>query len=186
MLTKIQLEGALGRKFGRDWELDVAGPAEAVRMLNANCPGFLAWIRGNLNRFSTYRVVCTYPDGREEEMDDVTIRMKGNPVAIRFIPLIEGSGSFGQIVLGATLVVIGIATNNYYLAAIGASFALGGVVQLLAPQPKQPSAAESKESYYFDGPVNTDGQGVVPLVYGRKVLVGSSPISLVLSVDQLI
>ncbi|WP_240600504.1 hypothetical protein [Solilutibacter silvestris] len=54
---------------------------------------------------------------------------------------------------------------------------VGGVTQLLSPQPKlkKPSErADNTPSYNFSGPVNTSAQGhPVPLLYG-EMIVGSA------------
>ncbi|MNS78223.1 Bacteriophage lambda tail assembly protein I [compost metagenome] len=66
------------------------------------------------------------------------------------------------------------------MMSMGIAMAMGGVVQMLSPQQKGLSAADSPEngaSYNFNGPVNTSAQGnPVPLLYGRMI-VGSSVIS---------
>jgi predicted phage tail protein len=65
---------------------------------------------------------------------------------------------------------------------------LGGVAQMLAPQPasNEPSERpENQPSYTFNGAVNTTAQGQpVPLGYGRLV-VGSAVISAGIDVDQV-
>ena len=67
---------------------------------------------------------------------------------------------------------------------IGAALILGGVVELLSPRPKKDDKADTN-SFYFDGPTNTEQQGSpVPLIYGR-MLVGSHPISASISVDEI-
>ena len=44
---------------------------------------------------------------------------------------------------------------------------------------------KARTSKYYDGPVNTEIQGVpVQLIYGKKVLVGSHPISVNYTVNE--
>jgi len=105
---------------------------------------------------------------------------------IRIAPVLIGSKSGGlfQTILGAALVVVGVVASVYgqawgtQLVGLGASMALGGVIQMLSPQTSGlASTANNGTSYYFDGPVNSAAQGEpVPLVYGR-MLVGSKVIS---------
>ena len=118
---------------------------------------------------------------------------------------------FGTLAAGSTAAVpfagaIGVAGSAFgtalgtALSAIGASLVLGGVSQMLAPQPEVPSlnnqnrtkpgentnatgpqgvsrATSGEQSYAFSGPANTVGVGAtVPLVYG-KLLIGSHLLS---------
>lgn len=58
---------------------------------------------------------------------------------------------------------------------------VGGVVQMLSPQPKGMGAKDSPDnqpSYSMNGAVNTQAQGnPVPLAYGGPLIVGSALIS---------
>lgn len=195
MLTNVILEGPMGKACGRKWAFEVSSPAEALRMVEANKPGVFIWIRKNLEKYASYKVICKYENGREEELDKDSYVMSGNPTEIRFVPLIEGAGAVGRIILGAVLVVVGLFTTIFtagtssYLVAMGVSLMLGGVIELLTPQPKMNNNEEerkNKTSHFFDGPVNTTEQGVpVQLIYGDKVLVGSHAISAQVTIDQL-
>ena len=61
-----------------------------------------------------------------------------------------------------------------FVGALGVSMAIGGIAQMLAPQPGiQSESAASKPSYLFNGPVNSARQrGCVPLCYGGPILIG--------------
>lgn len=189
MLTKVILEGVMGKQFGREWAFDISSPAEALRMVNANKPGVFIWIKKNLEKYASYKVICKYESGREEELDKDSYMLNGKPTEIRFVPIVEGAGAVGRIILGIVLVVAGVYTGQAWLVQMGVAMALGGVIQLLTPQPKTNSNQEetkNKTSYFYDGPINTTRQGVpVQLIYGDQVLVGSHAISAQVSVDQL-
>lgn len=191
MLTKVYLEGAMGAKFGREWEFSISSPREALRMIEANKPGLMGWIKASLAKFSRYRVVCEYEDGRTEELDNDSYLLDRKLKSVRFVPIIEGAGNLFKVVLGVVLIVVGVMTGFTPLINIGASMLLSGVIGMLSPQPTKNDAGnnsngESKSSNYFDGPVNTTQQGVpVQLIYGDKVMVGSHPISVRMSIDQL-
>ncbi|EFK7073010.1 tail assembly protein, partial [Escherichia coli] len=46
--------------------------------------------------------------------------------------------------------------------------------------------ADNSNSYYFDGPQNTENQGnPVQLIYGEEILVGSQVVSSSITIDQL-
>lgn len=192
MLTKVYLEGPLGKKFGREWEFEVSSPAEALRMVDANVPGVFDWIKQNLKQFPNYRVVIERDDGHMEELDNDTVAMNSSMREIRFVPIIEGAGAFGRIVLGAVLIAVSFIPGMQWTFNIGLSMVIGGIIGALSPKPSlSNSPMEQKEnknktSYYFDGPVNTTAQGVpVQLIYGQ-ILVGSHVISAGMTVDQLI
>jgi predicted phage tail protein len=193
----------MGKKFGKEWELDVSSPAEALRLIDANSPGLKHWIVDNREKYAAYKIICVYDTGVEEALSDETfLAQRTNLVSIRFTPTVAGAGGgLGKIVVGALL--LGAALFNplaFYggtalltgalgtaAIAIGSSLVLSGVIELLSPRPKTSGNgnADDSKSYYFDGATNTELQGnPVPLIYGR-VLVGSHPISASISVDEI-
>lgn len=197
-LTKVILEGPMGKAFGRTWRFVINSPAEALRMVEANKPGLKGWIKSNLQKYSRYRVICEYDDGRKEEIDNDSFGLERKLKSVRFVPLIEGASAAARIVAGIIIMIFawwagpaaaGLLSASAQTAAygIGASLVIGGIAQLLAPKAdKNSSTSDSKTSHYFDGAANTTGQGVpVPLIYG-KCLVGSAPVSAALTIDQLI
>ena len=196
MLVAVVLNGQMGKAFGKNWELAVNSPAEALRMIDANKPGLFAWIRRYLKKYGKYRVTCTYEDGRKEDLDNETFEFERQVKRISFTPLVEGASAGVRFVVGAILVVVGYmvgftgvgAPIGYALVAAGMSMMIGAVVEMLTPKPKMKNdQTERKDgtSYFFDGPVNTTRQGVpVQVIYGR-VLVGSHVISANVNVEQL-
>lgn len=192
MLTEVILDGPMGKKFGKTWELAVGSPNEALRMIDANKPGVFAWIKTNLDKYERYRVTVTYHDGREEDLSEEEYKLERSVKRIRFTPVIEGAGGNNgilQTVLGIVLIAVGVVFAVSNLIYMGAAMVIGGVAAMLAPKPKmgdlEQSERKDKTSYYFDGPTNTTMQGVpVQLIYGT-CLVGSHPISAALTVDQL-
>lgn len=190
MLTKVILEGPMGKAFGREWELMVNSPNEALRMIDANTPGVFLWIKTNLQKYSHYRVICEYEDGRVEHLNEDDYRLERKCKSIRFVPVVSGAGGgVFQAIIGIVLIVVGVIFEQPWMIAMGAGMLIGGVAAMLAPKPKlnQDQQTERKDStsYYFDGPANTTMQGVpVQLIYG-KCLVGSHSISAAVTVDQL-
>lgn len=196
-LTKVYLEGALGARFGREWELAANTPRQALKLLRANEPEFVEWMTENKDVYSLYTVAVEFEDGSTLECAEEAIsRLPKRPVSITFEPVIEGSGAAARIVVGVALLVVSAITYNpagvgygwTLMFAAGASLTLGGLVGLMTSSAggSSESRREDKTSYYFNGPTNTEAQGVpVPLVYGDEVLIGSHCISASLSVDQL-
>lgn len=193
-LTTVILEGALGRKYGREWKLKVSSPSKALQLIEANHPGFISDIRNNLKQYPRYRVLV---DGVARDMKTYTMKCRAK--VIKFIPLIEGAGGGFRFVLGAVMVAIAIYTGPLgtgvmsaatagMVGSAGVSLMIGGLVEMLTKTPKSTTDTDErkdKTSRYFDGPVNTEMQGVaIPLIYGR-CLVGSHAISAKLVVEQV-
>ncbi|MDF3736703.1 tail assembly protein, partial [Enterobacter hormaechei] len=113
---------------------------------------------------------------------------------IRIAPVIIGSkrAGFFQTILGVALVAvaafvtggaaIGIGGTAFAggwgaVAGIGASMAIGGVVQMLSPQTTglaSKQSADNRASYAFGGVTNTTSQGnPVPILYGKRRIGGA-------------
>ena len=195
MLTKVILDGPIGQEFGREWDLSVSGPSEALRMIDANKPGLFRWIKTHLNIYERYQVFCTYENGQTEYLDNESYPLLRKIKEIRFIPMIAGAGGgggLGGIVFGAILIGIGVVTGMPFLISMGASMLLGGVIQSLSNVPHKAdtgagnTARNDLTSYYFNGPVNTTMQGVpVALILGT-VLTGSHAISANITIGDLV
>ncbi|KVE53323.1 MULTISPECIES: tail assembly protein [Burkholderia] len=181
MLREVRLYGIAGARFGRVHRLAVSSTAEAVRALSVLIPGFRKFLLDARDNGLTFAV---FNGRRNLTEDDLSAPVGGD--AIRIAPVIIGSKSGGlfQTILGAALMVVGAVASFYgqpwgaQLMGLGASMALGGVVQMLSPQQAGlAGAADNGTSYYFNGPVNSAAQGEpVPLVYGEMV-VGSKVVS---------
>lgn len=107
---------------------------------------------------------------------------------IHIVPRMAGAGKGGffQTVLGAALIVasiwmpgVSIAASNL-MFSLGASMALGGVAQMLAPKAKTPSMKQTdngKQNTWFSSLDNMVAQGnALPVAYG-EILCGSRVIS---------
>lgn len=185
MLKRIKLLGAAGREFGREFSLDVASPAEAVRALCVLHPEFHGWVLEQHQRGVAWRVVTDDPTGLAE--DELT-RETGSETII-FAPVLQGSGGGGsvfKIIVGVALVAVGILFPQIgtigvkLLITVGSSLALSGVADLLTKTPTlggadsapTGTAAERTadlESNLFSRNQGTAGQGeCVPLLYGRR------------------
>lgn len=202
---KIVLLGELGRKFGRVHYFVINTPAEAIRALCANFKDFQKELCESHQRNVGYKVVVD--DELLSELPSVQ-----NPFSreIKIAPVIMGGKSkFLGIVLG-----IGLIAASFYLPGtsllgsgglfgtgafattsissiafgVGTSLLLGGISQMLSPQPKSDVSErpENQPSYSFNGAVNTTAQGQpVPVGYGRMI-VGSAVISAGITADDYV
>lgn len=180
IMTRIELGGALGKVFGRTHDRLIRTTAEAINALSKTICGFEQYLNTSKNRGLTYAV---FKGKRNIGKDDLGFPVTGE--VIRIIPVVIGSKKAGllQTVLGAVLVVVGALGATIGQAwgpaamKIGAAMMLGGVVQMLSPQPAGLASkqdAENRASYAFGGVTNTAAQGnPVPLLYGRRRIGGA-------------
>lgn len=174
-LRTIRLYGPLSR-FGRVHRLAVKSTAEAMRALCVVVPGFRQFMARSREQGLTFAVFVGRQNLSRDELDYPV-----GPEEIRIAPVLIGSkrGGLFQTILGATLAAVGAVVPALSpLIGLGASLALGGVVQMLSPQTAGlASVADNGTSYYFNGPVNSSAQGEpVPVVYG-EITVGSKVVS---------
>lgn len=179
-LRIIRLYGILGSLFGREHRLAVNSTAEAMRALRVLLPGFEKFMMNARDNGLTFAVF----NGKRNLGEIELAHPVGND-DIRIAPVIIGSKNSGLFttILGTALAVVGVVTSEFgggFLIGIGASMALGGVVQMLSPQQSglaANSGPDNGTSYYFNGAVNSSSQGdCVPRGYGR-MRVGSKVIS---------
>lgn len=173
-VREVRLYGIAGARFGRVHRLAVSSTAEAVRALSVLLPGFRRFLLEARDNGLTFAV---FNGRRNLSQDDLDAPVGSD--AIRIAPVIIGSKSGGlfQTIFGAALMVVGAVASFYgqpwgaQLMGLGASMALGGIVQMLSPQQVGlAGVADNGTSYYFNGPVNSAAQGEpVPLVYGEMI-----------------
>ena len=185
----IRLYGILGATFGREFNLSVTSPKEAIRALCVIVPGFERFLNTSKQRGLTYAVFSGKRNLKNEELV-----MDQSSDDIRIAPVIMGSkrGGIFQTILGVALVAvaafmtggaaIGIGGTAFAggwgaVAGVGASMAIGGVVQMLSPQTTglaSKQSADNKASYAFGGVTNTTAQGSpVGLMYGKRRIGGA-------------
>ncbi|EFC4498398.1 tail assembly protein [Escherichia coli] len=193
-LVHVQLGGPMAKHFGRHWHLKVRNTKQALDLIEANKPGFKAWMKRNIKTYDRYHIQITNKQGHKWSVDESEYQMMGqseNIAKIRITPVPRGSGgsAFGwfQTVVGATLLVASF-FGLPALAPLGLSLMMGGISQIISPQATNESVrqADNSNSYYFDGPQNTENQGnPVQLIYGEEILVGSQVVSSSITIDQL-
>lgn len=193
-LVKVKLYGHL-RKFGREFEVSVKSPAEAVHALGVMLPGFRHFIETSEHRGMAFAI---FNGKRNITEDELTL---GAQPEIRIAPIYGGRKNGGgfSVVLGIALMAIvvvatggagallttagwsGALTAGGFSGAIamtGFAMAVGGVIQMLTPTAntglKTKSDSENTSAYAFGGPVNTTAQGTpVGLLYGEREIGGA-------------
>ena len=206
MLRQIKVYGKLAKFLGwRSYWADVGSAAEAVRFLAANWPETRKHMADQYYKIT----VGDYNVGGDELNDPA-----GQSDAITIVPVMVGSkkawrgvtkffsSGIGKVVLGAAIFIaapllgtaaigtFGLGAGSIALAGlasgIGVSLMLGGVSQMLSPQPEYPESGDfggnemdpMQTNYSFGGIQNVTRSGVpVALIYGWEVMTGSVVVS---------
>tara|TARA_R100000995_G_scaffold68026_1_gene36681 strand:+ start:1894 stop:3177 length:1284 start_codon:yes stop_codon:yes gene_type:complete len=213
MENKVLLLDDLGKKYGETHVYyNLKTPAEALKLLCINYPEFAKDLATSHEQGIFYKVQQVDID---LELSDLFLPLGSHDLVIT--PVISGSGNVGKIALGALMVGVGMATGGISFAsffnpaaipfapgfasagfitkatiAIGGSLVVGGVSNIIAPQPT-PSfmdtegsftnftsgpaslskGADGTQTFAYTGATNSTGLGkTIPVAYG-KVLIGS-------------
>jgi len=216
-MQRVCLMGELGERFGAEHTYyNLRNGADAIKLLCINMPEFKDYLLTSEENGIGYQVI---QGGVDFEYEDLLLPFGEKELVI--VPVLTGSGDAGgQILAGIGLIALtiitggiasagaalgglfGIGTVGTAIVGIGASLVLGGVAQILAPQPQVPtlggfgntnfgggarmgsrnrtngpenvtSGIDGQQSYAYTGAANSVGVGAtVPLAYG-KVLIGS-------------
>jgi predicted phage tail protein len=213
----VKVYGALRKRLGQcRFEFEVDTPAQAIKALCVNFPGLDRWLMDQEAEGTGFRISIGRDKLTTEDPTPLVLPWSERDV-FSITPVIAGAGSGGQIGIGIGLIALSflfpgaglfgatslfgasaatagtlgaLTTIGTVLSGVGASLVLGGVAQLISPQPDISALQRGKEaarleSFSFSGIVNTTQQGLpVPLVYGRA-FVGSAVLSSGLDVAQL-
>ncbi len=211
MIQTVRLLGELGQRYGVEHRYtNLRTPAEAIKLLCINHPELQRELITAHEHGIGYRVIQA-----ETDLDYPDLRLPIGQHDLIVTPVIAGSGGgVGRILIGAALVagafftggatigLLGLAAPiavSTALGAIGASLILGGVSQLLSPQPtignlgsnrlgsgdslstdgpqSVTRGTDGRQSYAYTGAANTVGVGAtIPVAYG-EVLIGSQLLS---------
>ena len=210
MMQTVRLLDDLGERYGSTHEYhDLRTPADAIKLLCINKPELKQELIEAHEHGIGYRLIQA---GEDLDTDDLHLPIGSNDLIL--VPVVVGSGGsgIGKIIVGVVLVAAAFFTGGAtigllglaapvavsgVLGTIGASLILGGVADLLSPQPVIPKpgnnrfadptntdgpqsiirGADGKQSYAYTGAANTVGVGaVIPVAYG-EVLIGSNLMS---------
>ena len=211
MIQTVRLLGELGQRYGVEHRYtNLRTPAEAIKLLCINHPELQQELITAHEHGIGYRVIQA-----EADLDYPDLRLPIGQHDLIVAPVIAGSGGgVGRILIGVALVagafftggatigLLGLAAPvavSTAIGAIGASLILGGVSQLLSPQPTIGNlgsnrlgsgdslstdgpqsitrGTDGRQSYAYTGAANTVGVGAtIPVAYG-EVLIGSQLLS---------
>ncbi|NRN16458.1 MULTISPECIES: tail assembly protein [Serratia] len=185
-LRTINFHGPMIKYFGRQFIYRAYSVPKAIDAMRNLIPGFERYMLEAHTRGLTFAVFV----GKRNIGKDEFEMTKGNE-DIHLVPVLIGSKRAGlfQTILGAALVALAIwnpviggaaimsASTATSVGLMGASLALGGILQMLSPQMgglRMRQGPENKPSYAFGGPVNTTAQGnPVGVLYGTREIGGA-------------
>lgn len=189
-MTTILLYGQL-RQFGRSFRLSVRSPAEAIKALCVQIPGFERFISNAKSRGMEFAVFRGSKNLEEKELG------YGGSGEIRIAPIVTGSKRAGiiQTVVGAVLIAAGYLLSGFTggaslaLVPVGIAMVAGGVIQMLSPQAgglKTSAAPENTPGYAFGSAKNTTASGnPAPLCYGKRRVGGAIISAGIYAEDQM-
>ena len=190
-IINFKLRGAL-RQFGKSYPLAVRSPAEAVKALCIQIPGFERFLSNAKSRGLEFAV---FRNRRNIGEDELSYSGSGD---ITIAPIITGSTRAGslQTIIGGVLIAAAyvlsftpLAAASPFLYQAGAAIAIGGVIQMLSPQAgglKTSAAPENTPGYAFGSAKNTMASGnPVPLCYGRRRWGGAIISAAIYAEDQM-
>lgn len=189
-LTTIKIYGAL-RQFGREFRLSVRSPAEAIKALCVQIPGFERFLSNAKSRGMEFAVFRGKTNIGENELG---FAGDGD---IRIAPVIVGRKRDGVVntIVGAVLIVAGVLLTPAFptfgplLVNAGIAMVAGGVIQMLSPQAKglkTSAAPENTPGYAFGSAKNTTASGnPVPLCYGKRRVGGAIISAAIYAEDQM-
>jgi len=164
-MTTILLYGQL-RQFGRSFRMAVRTPAEAVKALCVQIPGFERFLSNAKSRGVEFAV---FRGSKNLEEKELGFSGEGS---IRIAPVITGSKRGGalQTIIGAVLIVVGLVIT-------------GGSFGTMAPFG---SALIMMGGYAFGSAKNTTASGnPVPLCYGKRRVGGAIISAAIYAEDQM-
>lgn len=213
MQQKVVLLDELGEQFGSEHIYhNLRSPADAIKLLCINDEKFANHLATSHEDGVAYTVVQA---GEYLGTEDLFLPLGKNDLVIT--PVIAGSGGgVGKTILGVAMVAAAIyfapvagagfmgaagtglmtAGVSSFVGYMGVSLVLGGISQMIAPQPELPAqrfgdgaslatdgpqsvtrGSDGRQSYSYQGAANTVGVGAtIPVVYG-EVLAGSHLLS---------
>lgn len=183
MIT-VKFYGELAEKFGETFKMKASTTSEVFHALDCQMPKLKPFMHDR-----QYRVRIGRKFALLETLEETFNEPLGETATIHVMPVVAGSGKYGQFLMGAVIFVVGAiawyvtqgtAPWAYNLMWMGGAMMLGGVVQMLTKTPKLDGGGkgmESSKSNIFSNVSNTVAHGShVPIIYG-EIRVGSKVIS---------
>ncbi len=205
MLRTVKVYGHLAEHCGQSvFEALVRVPADAIKFLLCNFPELRGLMRDGYYKVAVGKFDLQLADHPEQ----LHYPMAADDV-VKIIPVVSGAGGkgLGQILLGAALIGVAVASGGAGLFAggsagfgvtasggvaaastaakfavvagnLGLALTLGGIAQMITPVPKPPElGGEGQGGFAFSGAQNTSQEGIPVPVVYGEMIVGSVVLS---------
>jgi len=212
-VRRINLEGELGEKFGKVWNLNVSSPVEAIRAIDVQRKGFRKHFLDTHNAGMGYDIIIGDQGIKQVEeigfpapiRDDFTFipipagskqQQSGGFYFVAGLLLFAASGGFSALgQMGAVGAEAGFAAQfgaanmglfgqgGSYFFAMAGAALMAGGVSMMLAPSITEDDTNEEQSYLFDGPVNTAKQGVPVPVLYGRMIVGGATVSASVSSD---
>lgn len=182
-MVTVYLYGSLKDKFGESFTLDAQCPAEVVKALTVQLPGFEREVRAG----SWHVLRGPVEDQNSDNKESLTLAF-GETTEMHLMPAIEGAqNGVLQTIVGIVLIIVG-AIWYQPLVAVGVGMLVGGIVAMTTkiPTMDETQGEDERTSFLFSGTTNNSNQGAaIPRGYGR-MLTGSVLVSAGITAEQLL
>lgn len=157
-MKKVFLHGELGKKFGKEWKLDVGSPLEAISALFANNKEIELYLNKKEKAGIHYGIKKEKSDNFIDQVDYVLPTKED----IHIFPMPQGAGFVGGLIMTALTTAASMYVNKKIAEAM---------------ERDDSTLAVQTESFIFNGGENRYQQGsTVPVGYGR-MKIGSNVVS---------
>ena len=168
-MTKIHLLGKAGKKFGKEFNLEIKNVKQALRAIACQRKGFYNFFMDEHEK----GVEWVFKRG-EEFMRKGEEELSLGKHDIYIVPIVQGSLSDqAKKDFGTLLAIIGLIVGGPIglgLVIVGSYIAIDGVIGLV----QDDTPAKDEEPAIFGGPINVVKSGIpIPLCYGRLEVTGA-------------
>ena len=168
-MTKIHLLGKAGKKFGKEFNLEIKNVKQALRAIACQRKGFYNFFMDEHEK----GVEWVFKRG-EEFMRKGEEELSLTKDDIYIVPIVQGSLSDqAKRDFGTLLAIIGLIVGGPIglgLVIVGSYIAIDGVIGLV----QDDTPAKDEEPAIFGGPISVVKSGVpIPLCYGRLEVNGA-------------
>ncbi|MGH6646206.1 hypothetical protein [Aquabacterium sp.] len=182
MIHTIKLHGFLGQKYAKTVKLDADNVFQIMSALVSRFgPGFKEDVRVN-----SWHVISG-PQRPENALDEQDLAHQLKHKTLHLVPAVQGGSGAVRVIVGVVLMVVGAYFGQGWLVQIGASLALGGVVEMLSKPPTAGARQNQDDnaSHIYNSAVNVTSQGgAIPRIYGRVQRCSSVVIATDFSSDE--
>jgi len=174
MKRKVYLEGELGRRYGSERVIEADTVADIIKCLSANFESFKHYLNSCVDKGLGIKIKVN--DTIVDTVEELYLLYGKGDVIITIVP--AGSKSkFLKVLVGAAILAVGWWTGIPMLQQFGLSMMIGGIAELLAPDPESAKDIKTDTGYIYSGTAQVVQEtDPVPICYGR-IRIPGRPVS---------